>query len=401
MSPLVSLLSRYTRNLAGGKPSRTNRLRAGGPRKPRRQTLAVELLEDRTVPSTLSVANASLNEVGNVSAFVESGSSGLSGPKDLVLGPDGNVYAASSGTNSVIRYTPAGQLLGTFVAAGSGGLSSPYGLAFGPDGNLYVGGTANNAICEYSGITGAFLNTFVSTGSGGLNNPRGMVFGQDGNLYVSSRGTQSVDRYQGPAGAAPGSPLPAAGQSGATFVATASGGLDNPFDLVFGPDGNLYVASTTTKDAVLKFNGTTGGFIMTYVAPGAGGLGEPRGLAFDQDGRLYLADVATNAIHRFDNQGNYLDDPVTSSASALKAPIGLTFDAQGGAACQQSRRQRGRSVRSRRGGQAVSPKLDARERGLRDGRWHRHGARRLHGPNRHRHLRTGPNIAAGPARDPL
>ena len=79
-----------------------------------------------------------INEIGNVSAFVAAGSGGLSAPKDLVLGPDGNVYVASSGTNSVIRYTPTGQLLGTFVAAGSGGLSSPYGLAFGPDGNLYV-----------------------------------------------------------------------------------------------------------------------------------------------------------------------------------------------------------------------------------------------------------------------
>ena len=64
----------------------------------------------------ISVANASLNEIGNVSAFVASGSGGLSSPKDLVLGPDGNVYVASAGTNSVIRYTPdrsaAGHLRG-------------------------------------------------------------------------------------------------------------------------------------------------------------------------------------------------------------------------------------------------------------------------------------------------
>ena len=75
--------------------------------------------------ASISVANASLNEIGNVSAFVASGSGGLNQPKDLVLGPDGNVYVASAATNSVIRYTPTGQLLGTFVAAGSGGLSNP------------------------------------------------------------------------------------------------------------------------------------------------------------------------------------------------------------------------------------------------------------------------------------
>jgi hypothetical protein len=92
--------------------------------------LCLEPLEDRTVPATISVANASLNEISNVSAFVAPGSGGLSYPRDLILGPDGNVYVSSVGTSSVIRYNSTGQLLGTFVAAGSGGLTRPYGLAF-------------------------------------------------------------------------------------------------------------------------------------------------------------------------------------------------------------------------------------------------------------------------------
>jgi sugar lactone lactonase YvrE len=336
MSPVLSLLLSLVLSDA---PKSSRRPRHG--REARRRfaprRLDVEVLEDRTVPSTLSVANASLNELGNVSAFVASGSGGLSSPKDLVLGPDGNVYVASSGTNSVIRYTPSGQLLGTFVAAGSGGLSGPYGLAFGPDGNLYVDSTGTIAVYEYSGSTGAFLSTLVSTGSGGLNDPRGMVFGQDGNLYVSSRGTQSIDRFEGPTGPAPGSPLPAAGQSGATFVASGSGGLAGPLDLSFGPNGNLFVGNgtppsgiTNNNYGVLEYNGTSGSFITTYVGSGTAGVTDPRGLAFDQDGRLYVADVVTNAIHRFDSQGNYLDDPVNGSASSLRAPLGMTFDAKGG-----------------------------------------------------------------------
>jgi sugar lactone lactonase YvrE len=276
-----------------------------------------------------------LNEIGDVSPFIAAGSGGLSQPKDLVLGPDGNVYVASATTNSVIRYTPAGQLLGTFVAANSGGLSNPKGLAFGPDGNLYVDSVTNNNILEYSGSTGAFLSTYVSSGSGGLNNPSGMVFGQDGNLYVSSVGSQSVDRFQGPLGSAPGSPLPAAGQSGAAFVASGVGGLAGPNELTFGPNGNLFVANggpvsgvSNNNYGVLEFDATTGGFITTYVASTAGDV--PRGIAFDQDGRLYVADSTTNAIHRYDSQGNYLDDPVTSAASSLQTPLGIAFDSQGG-----------------------------------------------------------------------
>jgi DNA-binding beta-propeller fold protein YncE len=300
-----------------------------------RTRLAVESLEDRTVPTTVSVAGASLNEIGNVSAFVAPGSGGLNQPKDLVVGPDGNVYVASAGTNSVIRYNGAtGQLLGTFVASGSGGLSSPKAIAFGPDGNLYVSSVTNNNVLEYSGSTGAFLTTFVASGSGGLNNPCGMVFGPDGNLYVSSCGTESVDRFAGPSGAAPGSPLPAAGQSGATFVASGSGGLAGPNELTFGPNGELFVSNglpvaniTNNNYGVLEYDAVSGGFITTYV--GSNYVTVPRGLAFDQEGRLYVADQTTDALHRFDSQGNYQDDPVTSSASSLQGPLGIAFDAQG------------------------------------------------------------------------
>src|SRR5262249_34024294 len=151
-----------------------------------------------------------------------------------------------------------------------------YGLAFGPDGNLYVSSRVpNHAILRYDGITGAFIDSFVPTGSGGLNGPAGVTFGADGNLYVASNQTQSILRYQGPSGPSPGSPLPSTGQTGATFVVAGSGGLANPADVVFGPGGNLYVASQTPNNAVLAFDGTTGVFIRTYVAPGAGGLVDP------------------------------------------------------------------------------------------------------------------------------
>jgi N-acetylneuraminic acid mutarotase len=296
----------------------------------------LETLEDRTMPSvSISVANATMNEIGAASPFVSAGSGGLSSPKDLTRGPDGNLYVAT-GNNSVVRYDGStGQLIGTFVAAGSGGLSGPYGLAFGPDGNLYVSNRAtNNSILRFNGTTGAFIDSFVAGASDGLAGPDGVAFGADGNLYVVSNGTSSILRFQGPSGASPGSPLPAKGQTGANFVATGSGGLSNPADLVFGPDGYLYVSSQilpvgTSKQAVLKFNGTTGAFISTYVAPGAGGLIDPRGLAFDQEGRLYVADVGISAVHRYGNAGQYLDDPVVIGDPAVVSPVGLIFDAQG------------------------------------------------------------------------
>ncbi len=219
----------------------------------------------------------------------------------------------------------------TFVAAGSGGLSNPMDLAFGPDGDLYVVSAGSNAICRYDGATGAFVETFVPNEFGGLATPIGMSFGTDGNLYVSNLGTDSVLRYQGPLGSAPGDMMSSDGHTGANLVASGSGGLAGPLDLTFGPDGSLYVASvgSSTNAAVLRFDGTTGEFQSTYIESGMGDLETPRGLVFDQEGRLYVADSATDAIHRFDTQADFLDDPVSSAATTLRAPIGLTFDTQG------------------------------------------------------------------------
>jgi hypothetical protein len=46
--------------------------------------------------------------------------------------------------------------------------------------------------------------------------------------------------------------------------------------LAFGPDGNLYVASTGNNQ-VLKYNGTTGAFISVFTSTG---LNLPFGLVF-------------------------------------------------------------------------------------------------------------------------
>jgi glucose/arabinose dehydrogenase len=320
MNPLRSAFAGYFRR---PQPSRTSLARRSRP--------WLEILEDRTVPSaSISIADASLNELGTASALVSAGSGGLSAPKDVVQGPDGNVYVASSGTNSVLRYNGStGAFIDAFVAAGSGGLGSPYGVAFGPDGNLYVPSGTNNDILRYNGTTGAFIDTFVASSSGGMNKPGAVAFGSDGNLYVVDDPANAVLRYQGPSGASPGAPLPAAGQTGATFVAAGSGGLSFPTDLAFGPDGNLYVNNTANTLAVLKFDGATGAFLSTAVAPGSGGLSLPRGLAVDQDGRVYVADQFSNAVHRYDSTGQYLDDPVVGSPNSVTVAIGLALDAQG------------------------------------------------------------------------
>jgi streptogramin lyase len=287
------------------------------------------------VPSAkadLYVASANSNSVNRYNEvtgdyldnFVYSGSGGLSVPKGLLFGPDGNLYVNSSNTHSVMRFSgstgdplPApGKPDAIFVTPGEGGLQGPAGLILGRDGNLYVASQANHSVLRYSGTTGDFIDAFVPTGGGGLHLPRGLVFGPDGNLYVNN--DNSVLRFDGTTGA----PLPAPGQTGAVFV-SGLGLLQ--VGLVFGKDGNLYVADYD-GNSVLRFNGTTGEFLDTFVSPGSGGLNSPNSLIFGPDNNLYVSSYDSNSVLRYDGTtGAFIDVFIPNGSGGLNGQTYLVF----------------------------------------------------------------------------
>ncbi|HVC96577.1 MAG TPA: LamG-like jellyroll fold domain-containing protein [Pirellulales bacterium] len=153
------------------------------------------------------------------------------------------------------------------------------------------------------------LGAFIPAGLGGLTDAYAIIDGPDGNVYVSTLTGSAVYRYD-----AAGNPLPAPGQSGATFVAPGSGGLSTARDIAFGPDGYLYVVSQATN-AVLRYNpvyGTPAGLSglpgdAVFIPSGSGGLNAPRGLTFHTDalGHSYVyvtsADgTVASSVMRFD-----------------------------------------------------------------------------------------------------
>jgi DNA-binding beta-propeller fold protein YncE len=90
----------------------------------------------------------------------------------------GVLYVASFLHDEVMAFdATTGSHLSTFVTAGAGGLSGPRGLDFGPDGDLYVTSTNGDSVLRYDGSTGAFLGAFVAPGSGGLDAPFDLAFG--------------------------------------------------------------------------------------------------------------------------------------------------------------------------------------------------------------------------------
>src|SRR5437667_12629325 len=94
----------------------------------------------------------------------------------------------------------------------------------GAQADLFVSSDSNGLVAQYDENDGTFLSVFAS-GTGG---PRGILWGPDGNLYVASG--NNIQRFD----------------SSGNFIDTfVQGGaeMSGARGIIFGRDGNLYVAS--------------------------------------------------------------------------------------------------------------------------------------------------------------
>ncbi len=343
-------MTRYFR-----RPRREGGRNCKEPSKTPRARPSVEILEDRTVPSALFVADVAVREgPANLGAIDPAGAAalGLAHPRNIVFdnipgsAHYGDLFVTSNTPTGnggeqppakVLRFDMASQTYQPFVSPGSGGFQGAAGITFGPDGNLYVSNSLQqNDILEYDGATGIFLGVYVSSGAGGLSNPWGIKFGPDGDLYVCSSGSNQILKYEGPNspdGVQPGQFLGVFANTQHTF----------PFNLDFGPDGNVYVscpegAPNTTDSFIDEYYGPSsplaGQFIGSFVANGSGGLADSRTPLFDSAGNLYVADVHLNEVLEYQgpngpSPGAFIQTYVTTGQGNLAAPNGLAIGADG------------------------------------------------------------------------
>lgn len=280
----------------------------------------------------VTIPAAALTAVGPISVTVTNPppGGGTSNSVTFVVTPPAHDFVVTDlGGMNVLRFTSSGAPDPRPPRSDAVYLAnlSP-SIAWGPDG-LFYRSLSGVGIQSFDASTNT-LKTFVA----GVTAGSGMAFGPDGNLYIANPVKGAIDRYCGPLNSSscvPGSPLPS-GQSSATPAFYAgSANAKEIFDLVFGPDGNLYVSNAGFPAAILRYCGpanpscvagaamglsNTDIFVTlsTTVNPSAGDL------AFGPDNNIYIGALNPNVAIAVFRYCSGIAPVVCAAGSPLPAP---------------------------------------------------------------------------------
>jgi DNA-binding beta-propeller fold protein YncE len=220
-------------------------------------------------------------------------------------------------SNSVYRYGPNGQLLGTVVTDNIN-LVQPSGIALSPDSTkLYVASSGNSQVVQYdySVVFGTATNpTIFANAAEGLAFPSSILFSQDGSkVYVSNLGGTGVAQFNSD-GTVAGPPVNGLVGGGAFFQYSG---------MAFAPTGELLVSAfqnfpVADAGTVAKSNAAISS-LGDFLTPSAS-LNGATGLLVDGDD-LYVAAGFAGTIQRFDVTTGAVDP--SFSVSGLAFPQGL------------------------------------------------------------------------------
>jgi hypothetical protein len=110
---------------------------------------------------------------------------GIDQPQAIRVGPDGALWFASFGNNSIGRITASGVVTNYT----GNGISEPDGIVVGPDGAIWFTNYGNNSIGRIT--TAGKVTNFTGTG---IDGPIGITAGPDGALWFTNYSGSSIGR---------------------------------------------------------------------------------------------------------------------------------------------------------------------------------------------------------------
>ncbi len=216
-------------------------------------------------------------------------------PQDILYAPNDILYVTNGTTVSM--YNPdTGDHLGDLDLHYSG-TAMPRMLTIGPDDYLYVGDFNSRTIKQFDLQTNTYVDTFAT-----ISTCEKMMF-YDGYLYYSDYFSSKVHRLNGTTGAAIDSPI---------TVGSATG-------FAISDDGYFYVTNNATTLYVYdsSFN-----LVHTF---SDGAFQQAWDIEFGDDGDLYMASWGANNVVRYDPDSDEI--LYTFDDTYLSSPRAVTFGA--------------------------------------------------------------------------
>ncbi|MDC8003226.1 T9SS type A sorting domain-containing protein [Aureisphaera galaxeae] len=137
-----------------------------------------------------------------------------------------------------------------------------------------------------------------------------MVCAQDIAVFASDRGNNAVNKYD------------VDGNFLEVFIDANSGGLSNPQDIVFHPDGSVLI-SGFLNNAILQYDGETGDYMGEF-SSGYSIQGATRMEYREDEGLIYVLQWNSNfKTVRFDLNGNFVDE---FTSIGIFQSIGIDWD---------------------------------------------------------------------------
>ena len=257
------------------------------------------------------------------------GSSNFIDPQQVVVAPNGIVYAADTSNNQVLQFIPnlPNQANASQVKVPGYSLSSPQGLAVDAAGDLYIADNSGHygRILEVvANANGTLSNVVKVINSGGpLIQPLAMVIDSSNTLFVGDMGAKgNGDIYS----IAPGK-APVALKTGVSSFTPGALARDSASDLYF-------VDSGSNNGGVYEM--PVGGGTAAAVATAPFSVFQPNGVALDTAGDLFILAQVSGGGRGANLGQQVLEIPAAPSSAPYVIPSsnlqnlnGMAMDPQG------------------------------------------------------------------------
>jgi streptogramin lyase len=217
--------------------------------------------------STLCSASDVVGQARHEYAVATNGGNTGTSPKDIILGSDGNLWFADTGTTKAIgEINPTTHVIAEYTYSGL----NPGDITEGPDGNVWFtdrAGSKIGLVCLTVGAWCASADHSIHTFPTGIagSTPEGITSGPDGNLWFSD---DQVGSLVVPIPREIGEISPTTGAVTGYVVATHGGNTGSkPAAVTAGADGNVWFADKGATPAIGRMGVDTLTLQAVTIAP--------------------------------------------------------------------------------------------------------------------------------------